>query len=134
MSKKKKEPPITAAPHIWKPGHDPNDPDAYVGSGWEYLTLKSLESSAEPRNDKYAKAGGPESGLPCMHCHEMTRIVDDVPALDFFDSTVDFTEEQKKKFADARVAILLCPKCESITQMRADVVQVLRTKWLLRQK
>ena len=88
---KKKQPKVALAPdkrevqriHRWKPGHDPNDPDAAQGSGWQYIHL-SGDTPADTRDkrDKYKKGGGPESGLPCMHCGEMTRIVDEVPALE----------------------------------------------------
>ena len=134
---------ITAAPHIWKPGHDPNDPDAHPDSGWEYITIREAAGDTTFKNDKYTKGGGPESGLPCMNCQAMTRIVDEVPVLDILDQNVEvdgegmklsFTPEQRARYAKEKVAILLCPQCDSITQMRADIVKVLRTKYELRKK
>lgn len=129
--------------HIWTPGHDPNDPDAYPGSGYVYLKL-SPEVAPDTRDlrDKYRKGGGPESGIPCMHCGDMTRIVEEVSALEVLGQptledgewkTVEFTEEQKEKFRDKELAILMCPQCGSITQMRADVVKATRSRWLEKQ-
>lgn len=125
--------------HHWKPGQDPNDPDAYEGSGWTYLQLSGdYQSDVKDRRDKYKKAGGPESGYTCL-CGEMTRIVDEVTAYDIFQQNFvfngeqmayKFTDEQKRKLQDAKVAILLCPKCERITQFRAELIPALRMKYL----
>jgi hypothetical protein len=132
---KKKAAAITAAPHIWKPGHDPNDPDAEPGSGWEYVTLKPLQGGdSEDKLDKYKKGGGPESGLPCMTCRTMTRIVDEVPALDILDKTFTIPPERRDELKDERVAIIMCPQCESITHMRADAARSLSTRYSIRKK
>jgi hypothetical protein len=126
--------------HIWMPGHHPDDPDAHPESGYEYIKL-SPEIAPDTRDlrNKYKAGGGPESGYPCMHCGDMTRIVEEVSALVLLSQpalvdgewkSVQFTDEQKEKFRDKMIAVLMCPKCEAITQMRADVVRTLRTRWL----
>jgi hypothetical protein len=133
--KKKTEKPFGMPVHIWKPGHDPNDPDAVEGSPWQYITLKPLTGGdPEDKLDKYKKGGGPESGMPCMNCWEMTRIVDEVSALDILDKTFNIPEARRAEFAGKRIAILLCPKCESITQMQADKARSLSTRYSLRKK
>ncbi len=118
--------------HTWKPGQDPNDPDAYEGSGWEYLHLSgNTPADTRDKRDKFKKGGGPESGLPCMHCGEITRIVDEVSALDIIEQEFAVSDpEKREQLRHERVAILLCPKCESITHFRADVIQHMRNKWL----
>lgn len=142
MPRKKKPAPITAAPHVWRPGHDPNDPDADPDSGWLYLKL-SGDTPADTRDkrDKYKKGGGPESGLPCV-CGEMTRVVDEVSALEVLEQafTVDgqdkefkFNDEQKERFRQERLAILLCPRCERITQFRPEFIALMRARWLEKQ-
>ncbi len=132
---KKKPKIITAAPHVWRPGHSPNDPDAESGTGWEYITLRDLPGGdPEDKLDKYKKGGGAESGLPCMNCRTMTRIVDEVAVLDILDKTFDIPEEKRAALKDERIAILLCPQCESITQMRADAARSLSTRYALKQK
>lgn len=132
---KKKPQIVTAAPHIWKPGHSPNDPDAEPGTGWEYITLRDLPGGdPEDKLDKYKKGGGPESGMPCMNCLKMTRIVDEVSALDILDKTFAIPDAKREALAAERVAILLCPTCESITQMRADAARSMSTRYALRKK
>lgn len=118
--------------HTWKPGTDPNDPDAQQGSGWEYIKLSGdYETDTRDKRDKYKKGGGPESGCPCMHCGDMTRIVDEVSALTIIEQDYQVTDpEKRKQLLNEKVAILLCPKCESITQFRADVIQDMRRRWV----
>ena len=133
MPKKKK--PITAAPHFWRPGHDPNDPDAVKGSPWEFITLRPLQGGdPEDQLDKYKKGGGPESGMPCMNCWSMTRIVDEVAALDILDKTFTIPDTKRAALEKERIAILMCPQCESITQMRADAARSMSTRYALRKK
>jgi hypothetical protein len=134
MPRKKKQI-ITAAPHIWRPGHNPNDPDADPESGWEYITLKPLEGGdLEDHLDKYKKGGGPESGMPCMNCWSMTRIVDEVPALDILDKSYTLRDEQRETLKNERICIILCPQCESITHMRSDAARSLSVRYALRKK
>lgn len=125
--------------HKWKWGQDPNDPDAEQGSGWEYVHI-SGDTPAETRDmrDKYKKGGGPESGYRCV-CGEMTRVVDEISALEVFQQAMvidgeriayEFTEEQKKLMRQERLAILICPRCERITQFRADLIPSMRAKYL----
>ena len=129
--------------HLWKPGHDPNDPDAYKGSGWEYIHISGdTPADTQDKRNKYKMGGGPESGIPCV-CGEMTRIVEEVSVLTIIEQNVvvngqkteiTFSPEQKERFAKEKVAILLCPKCESITQFRAALIAPARERWLAKQK
>lgn len=122
--------------HKWKPGHDPADPDADPKSGWQYLKLSGdTPPDTRDKRDKFKKGGGPESGMPCMHCGEMTRIVDEVSALEIIEQEYVITnKEARKRLLKEKVAILICPRCESVTQFRADAIRHMRNKWLEKQK
>jgi hypothetical protein len=129
--------------HRWKPGHDPQDPDAVPGSPWTYLKL-SGDYPADTRDKRNALklGGGPESGIPCMYDGEMTHIVDEISALDVLEQAVvlngeeariEFTPEQKERFRSARLSILMCPHGH-VTQFRADIIKATRERWLAKQQ
>ncbi len=126
--------PITAAPHIWRPGHDPNDPDAYEGSGWEYLKLVPPDSDPTNKTNKHTLSGGPESGWTCPDCGEMTRIVDEYEVTKLLEMVFTFSPEQKKQLIDQTISIILCPKCERMTQFRTDYINAVREDWLSKEK
>jgi len=121
---------VTAAPHLWKPGHDPNDPDAYEGSGWEYLHLLPPDSDTVNKTDKHTLGGGPESGWTCPDCGEMTRIVDEYKAAALLEMVFQFTPEQRKAIDDKTISIILCPKCQRMTQFRTEFIKAIRESWL----
>lgn len=125
---------VTAAPHLWKPGHDPNDPDAYEGSGWTYAKLVPPESDRENKTNKHTLSGGPESGWPCVECGEMTRIADEYKAVDLLSIAFSLSAEQKRGIEDGSILILLCPKCEAMTQFRKEFLTPIREKWLAKQE
>lgn len=116
--------------HIWRPGHDPNDPDAYEGSGWEYVKLLPLETDPTNKTDRHTKGGGPESGFPCQNCGEMTRIADEYAVTQLLEMVFRFTNEQREQIKDKKVYILICPKCESVVQFRKEFLDAVRERWL----
>ena len=121
---------VTAAPHVWRPGHDPNDPDAYPESGWEYLKLIPPDSDPINKTDKHTLGGGPESGWKCPDCGEMTRIVDEYPATKLLEMVFTFTPQQRKQIANQTISLVLCPKCERMTQFRTEFIKAIREDWL----
>ena len=58
--------------HKWKPGHEPDH--EHPDSGWRTLNIK-WEGEKAPPDQRHLLKGGPESGIPCEQCNEMTRIV-----------------------------------------------------------
>lgn len=116
--------------HIWTPGHHPNDPDAEAGSGWEYLKLVPEDSDPRNKTNKHTLGGGPESGIRCPHCGEMTHIVDEYKATDLLELVFRFTPEQRAQIADKTVSIVICPKCEGVMQFRTEILSPIRERWL----
>lgn len=120
--------------HIWRPGHDPNDPDAYEGSGWDYIRLVPTDSDPRNKTNKHTLGGGPESGFPCPNCGDMTRIVDSYGADELLEQVFTFTPEQRAQIKDKKVYILVCPKCGNMIQFRAEFLEPMRQRWLAKQE
>lgn len=116
--------------HLWRPGHDPNDPDAYPESGWQYATLRLPESETANKTDRHTLGGGPESGWPCTQCGEMTRIVDDYDVLTVLEQSFNLNDEQKEQVKDKSLLVLICPKCENLVHFRKEYLEPMREAWL----
>lgn len=113
--------------HRWKWGHDPQDPDADPDSGWTYIKLEQKEPTVP--NQRHLLKGGPESGMPCQKCGEMTRIAGEMTAEDIINQPEvevvnrhTLTEKDMKRLRETVILALACPKCETVIQMQKEFV------------
>lgn len=107
-SRKKKERRV-GFQHHWKPGTNPHDPDA-GNPNVEYVNLGRLieaDEAAQPQPVLWTPGGGPESGMPCPNCGEMTRIVDALSANEILEPYGMRMEHEP----DEKIVALGCPKC-----------------------
>jgi hypothetical protein len=96
--------------HQWKFGQDPQDPDAELGSGWEYATVDVQAPPVPPNAPEVV--GGPDSEFPCMQCKRNTyRIIDhkDVHIVTGYGIG-------REEFKDTKL-LLVCPTCRHGIQM-----------------
>ncbi len=122
MSKKKKQPDRRVRRiHKWRPGQYPGDPDA-GNPAVEYTTIgKMLEEDEKnaPKPAIWTPGGGPESGMPCPNCGEMTRIVDSKTPKEILEP---FGFAGKNPSAE-KVLALGCTKCGRIVmQLRSSAL------------
>lgn len=116
--------------HLWKFGEHPSDPDADPESGWTYLNLKPPESDRTIKTTREMLAGGVPSGMPCT-CGSMTQWVQTVSALKMLEEGgYTFDNARREEFKNAQVAILICPRCEAVTQMQYDVAKAIRERYV----
>lgn len=98
--------------HRWVPGTNPHDPDT-DDPNVIYTTIgKVLEEDekAKPKPVLWTPGGGPESGLPCPDCDEMTRIVDSKTPKEILEP---FGFKGENPSAE-KVLALGCTKCDRI--------------------
>lgn len=112
--------------HKWKHGHDPQDDDATPESGWEYITLKPPESSAQVEEQP---SGGPDTGIPCQRCATNTyRAVASCTIREALAARKPVGEGQndfgglRQEYLDQRVVRLKCP-CGHEMSMREDILR-----------
>ena len=99
--------------HRWVPGTFPGDPDT-DNPNVKYTTIgKMLEedAAAAPKPALWAPGGGPESGLPCQNCGEMTRIVDSKTPKEMLEP---FGFKGENPEGGEKVVALGCGKCGRI--------------------
>lgn len=116
--------------HRWKFGHEPDydHPD----SGWVYLNLK-VESPPSDPDQRGLLTGGPESGLPCERCGEMTRVAGRMSVWDMMHQVdaasnplvhlvneEDITETRRHELQQEFIVILACPNCRLKWQWREE--------------
>ncbi len=107
--------------HHWKWGQDPNDPDAYEGSPWEYIKVPGPEP--EPYEPEPAPKYQTDTGVTCFECgHNTYRIIDDKP--------VDLVRGWgigREELHDTKV-LLACPNCPSKVQMWLSDLRILQRR------
>lgn len=117
--------------HHWAWGHDPQDPDAEEESGWVYAKLEAGDTL--PPDQRHLLGGGPESGMPCQGCGEMTRIagsstakaIVEQPEVELLNKET-ITDQDWKRLEQTEVLILACPKCNRLIQMLKQFVPRIR--------
>ena len=118
--------------HRFKPGHEPDfaEPD----SGWIYLNLK-IESPPSDPDQLEMLSGGPESGLPCERCGEMTRVVGRMSRWDIMNqddlagnplvrpvNLEDIAPARRRELQKEFVVILACPNCRKKYQWDEELL------------
>ncbi len=114
--------------HIWKFNQHPADDDADPASPWRYVNLQPLETDTTIKTTREMLGGGIDSGLPCV-CGEMNKWVQTVSAIRMLEQA-GFNIRSKAHqgmLAKAAVAILVCPKCERVTQAPLEMAQRMRS-------
>lgn len=106
----------------WKTAHDPNDDDAWEGSGWEYA--KVVLEDPKPEGPPIVGTGGPEVGVPCLTrgCSQTLRLVQShqpQEILGYLD-TVDLVIPK----VEDRVVVLLCPNGCPPVQWRESLLPI----------
>ena len=123
MSKEKKQPDRRVRRiHRWRPGTFPGDPDT-DNPNVEYTTIGKMQEEDEtnaPKPAIWTPAGGPESGMPCPNCGEMTRIVDSKAPKEILEP---YGFKGKNPSDGEKVVALGCTKCGRIVmQMRESTL------------
>lgn len=120
------DPRATRRQHRWKPAHEPDYPEP--DSGWITLNLK-LESPPGDPDQRGLLHGGPESGMPCDRCDEMTRVVGRMSVWDVMHQDrvglageEDITESRKRELQKEFVVVLACPNCRKKFQFREELL------------
>ena len=110
-----------AATFKWRPGHDPNDPDAWDGSGWEYP--KFIPEASRPEGPKVTGTGGPEAGMPCLQegCNLPLRIIQGFEPKEIL-GYLEASDLVIPKVED-RVMILMCSNDHAV-QMRESLLPI----------
>lgn len=119
--------------HIWKPGDHPEDPDAYPESGWEYAHIVPFDSDPTNKTDRHTLGGGPESGMPCVHCGTMTRMVEEISPKDLLELSFKINTTQLEQVENKTLTLLICPACQAMTHFRTELLQPMREAWLAKQ-
>lgn len=116
--------------HHWKLGQDPNDPDT-DNPNVEFHELGRLIESdqqkaqeAEAALARWENHGGPESGMPCTDCGQMTRIVDEKKPIEILGAAglVDASGVRFSDHVQESIYALACPGCDNVMQMRASAM------------
>ncbi|KKK86256.1 hypothetical protein LCGC14_2765060 [marine sediment metagenome] len=106
----------------WKPGHDPNDDDAWEGSGWEYA--KVVLEDPKPEGPSIVGTHGPEVGVTCLTkgCGQSLRAIQShepreiLGYLESVDIVIPKVED--------RVVILACPNGCPPVQWRESLLPI----------
>jgi hypothetical protein len=117
--------------HIWKWGDNPEDESQQDEKGWQRFKLAPLDTDKTIKTTREMLAGGVASGLPCT-CGEILQWVQTVSALKMMIEAgwSIKSDEQRQTLANTEVAILVCQKCERVTQAQASIIKTLRAGWL----
>ncbi len=119
--------------HLWKWGDGLTEAEQEE-RGWERFKLAPLDTDTTVKTTRDMLTGGTPSGLPCA-CGEMTMWVQSVSALKILEEggiTVP-NPAQRETLLHTEVAILICPKCEAVTQAVPAIVKAARAKYLLKE-
>ncbi len=107
--------------HRWKAGTNPHDPDT-DNPNVVYTTIGEVleaDEAAKPKPLVWTPGGGPESGMPCPNCGEMTRIVDSREPKEILEH-FGFTGVNP---SDEKLVLLGCSKCaRPVMQMRESAL------------
>ena len=106
--------------HRFKPGHGPHDDNPH--EPWRTLLIKP-ETPREP-DQRHLLTGGPESGVPCSRCGEMTRVAGKMSRWDVMTQqdpdrgidvrpidTESISESRRKELRKEFIVALKCPRC-----------------------
>ena len=112
----------------WTHGHDPNDPDTWEGSGWQYITWEFSEGEETVPDQTKGLGGGPEA-FPCDRCGEIMRIVARKKPSEILEESqvVKLREDTDLSAMDTdEIFLVACPKCQQKVQMPGTHVRRLR--------
>lgn len=116
--------------HRFPLGQDPNDPDT-GNPNVEFHELGKLveadekaAAEADAKLPRWKQQGGPESGMPCLECGAMTRIVDEKKPAEILGGAglVDLHGTPFSEQMQESIYALVCPNCDSVIQMRASAM------------
>lgn len=115
MTKSKADPRQVKRQHHWRWGHDPNDPDAYEGSPWQYIHIDPAPIPSPPPE---VKLTGPDSEVTCFECHHNTyRIIKRMEVVLVHGWGGHRVEEHDAKL------MLACPNCKSRVQFYESMLE-----------
>ena len=116
--------------HHWALGQDPQDPDTgnpnveFVNLGEMIERDRKRDEEAEAALATWEPKGGPESGMPCPTCGEMTRIVaSKLPSEILTPAGLILPAGAAPKELQEKVLALACPRCARVVmQMRESAL------------
>jgi hypothetical protein len=116
--------------HFWKLGQHPRDPDSdnpnveYVNLGEMIERDAKRDAEAKAALARWEPSGGPESGIPCQTCGQMTRIVaSKLPAEILTAAGLLVPQANLPPEQQERILALACPRCERVVmQLRESTL------------
>jgi len=116
--------------HWWRLGQNPRDPDTdnpnveYVNLGEMIERDQKRDEEAEASLARWEPSGGPESGIPCLDCGQMTRIVaSKLPSEILTPAGLIVPNSGSAPDLQDRILALACPRCQRVVlQMRESAL------------
>jgi len=112
----------------WAPGHDPNDPDTWEGSGWVYIDWQVTEGPETVPNQTRGLGGGPDA-FPCDRCKTVMQIVARKKPSEILQASkvVKLRADADLSAMDTdEIFLVACSGCQQTVQMPGKHVRRLR--------